>query len=186
MKFKVKIHTKVQKLNCCCCVEVKHRHGSWTSTLYRRLNPFHLDAHSSRRLAQRQDRVVLGSVQPVDSQFGAGGPFHHGDIILPPENTRSEWTTLVEFFVACYWIRTASDWKGHHSPYPWVIRFLHHYRVQGTVEAHHWQVHDRVLLPSLQRPTGNSRLRTPISGHRSNLTMTLRGLSCLSRQNEKK
>lgn len=46
---------------------------------------FHLDAHSSRRLAQRQNRVVLGSVQPVDSQFSAGGPFHHGDVILSPE-----------------------------------------------------------------------------------------------------
>lgn len=52
---------------------------------YKRHNAFHLDAHSSRGLAQRQDRVVLGSVQPVDSQFSAGGPFHHGDVILPPE-----------------------------------------------------------------------------------------------------
>lgn len=46
--------------------------------------PFHLDADSSRGLAQCQNGVVLGSVQPVDSQFSAGGPFHHGDVILTP------------------------------------------------------------------------------------------------------
>ena len=45
---------------------------------------FHLNADSSRSLAKCQDRVVLGSVQPVNSQFGAGGPFHHGNIIIPP------------------------------------------------------------------------------------------------------
>lgn len=50
----------------------------------------HLNTDSSRSLAQCQDGVVLGSVQPVDSQFGAGGPFHHGDIILPPENTEGD------------------------------------------------------------------------------------------------
>lgn len=50
----------------------------------------HLNTDSSRSLAQCQDGVVLGSVQPVDSQFGAGGPFHHGDIILPPGNTEGD------------------------------------------------------------------------------------------------
>lgn len=59
-----------------------------TGTRWQRLGKtcyaFHLDADSGGSLAQRQDGVVLGSVQPVDSQFSAGGPFHHGDIILPP------------------------------------------------------------------------------------------------------
>lgn len=45
---------------------------------------FHLDADSSRSFTQRQDGVVLTSVQPGDGQFGAGGPVHHGDVILPP------------------------------------------------------------------------------------------------------
>lgn len=139
--------------------------------------PFHLDADSSRGLAQCQNGVVLGSVQPVDSQFSAGGPFHHGDVILTP-GKHTKWLNntdktlgeknnllllLTSMFVACYWILTASDCKGHHSPYPWVIRFLHYYRVQGTVQAHHWQVHDRVLLPGLQRPTGNIRQISQIS-----------------------
>lgn len=54
---------------------------------------FYLDTDSSCGLTQCQDGVVLGSVQPVDSQFGAGGPFHHGDIIFPPETTRWERTS---------------------------------------------------------------------------------------------
>ena len=56
-------------------------------TLCRRL---HLNADSSGSLTQSQDGVVLASVQPVDSQFSAGGPFHHGDIILPPGKQESE------------------------------------------------------------------------------------------------
>lgn len=61
---------------------------------------FHLNTDSSCCLTQCQDRVVLGSVQPVDSQFGAGGPFHHGDIIVSPgkskgENTSPPLTTCV-------------------------------------------------------------------------------------------
>ena len=51
---------------------------------------FHLNADSSCRLTQRQDGVVLASVQPVDSQFGAGGPFHHGDVIFPPGKPEEE------------------------------------------------------------------------------------------------
>lgn len=53
----------------------------------------HLNADSSGSLTQRQDRVVLGSVQPVDSQFGASGPFHHGDIIFPPKKTEGDSTS---------------------------------------------------------------------------------------------
>lgn len=61
---------------------------------------FHLNADPSCSLTQCQDGVVLGSVQPVDSQLGAGGPFHHGDIIFPPgkpegENTSPPRTTSV-------------------------------------------------------------------------------------------
>ena len=67
------------------CVEFnKHiiHSDSRFHTLPRKM--FHLNADTSRSLTQCQYRVVLCSVQPVDSQFGAGGPFHHGDIIFPP------------------------------------------------------------------------------------------------------
>lgn len=56
--------------------------------LMHRISPlsslFHLDADSGCSFTQRQDGVVLTPVQPGDGQFGAGGPFHHGDVILPP------------------------------------------------------------------------------------------------------
>lgn len=49
----------------------------------------HLDADTRGCLTQCQNGVVLGSVQPVDSQFGACGPFHHGDVIFPPEEKKN-------------------------------------------------------------------------------------------------
>lgn len=44
-----------------------------------------LGADSGGGFTQGEDGVVLRSVQPVDRQFGAGGPLHHGDVILLPE-----------------------------------------------------------------------------------------------------
>lgn len=42
----------------------------------------HLGADSGCCFTQREDGDVLSSVQPVDGQFGAGGPFHHGHVVL--------------------------------------------------------------------------------------------------------
>lgn len=110
---------------------------------------FHLNADPSCSLTQCQDGVVLGSVQPVDSQLGAGGPFHHGDIIFPPgkpegENTSPPRTTsvsttfkkMLQGYFRCSLLHSNEALLGCHSPYPGVIRFLHHHGVQRTVEAH--------------------------------------------------
>lgn len=50
----------------------------------------HLYTDSSGGFTQSQDGVVLRSVQPVDSQFGVGGPLHHGDVIFPPSKTKEK------------------------------------------------------------------------------------------------
>lgn len=55
----------------------------------------HLGADSRGGLAQGQNGDVLRSVQPVNGQFGAGGPFHHGHIVLAskaqrPDHTKKE------------------------------------------------------------------------------------------------
>lgn len=42
----------------------------------------HLGADSGCCFTQCEDGDVLSSVQPVDGQFGAGGPFHHGHVVL--------------------------------------------------------------------------------------------------------
>lgn len=44
---------------------------------------FYLCADSRGGVAQRQDRHVLGPVQPVYCHLGAGCPFHHGYIVVP-------------------------------------------------------------------------------------------------------
>lgn len=113
----------------------------------------HLNADPRRGLAQRQDGVVLASVQPVDSQLRAGGPFHHRDVIFPPGKPQSESASPPLsrriLFVDRYSGHTAAP-LSRHSPDAGVIRFLHHHGVQGPVEAHHRQVHRGVLFPGLQ------------------------------------
>ena len=57
----------------------------------------YLRADSRRRLAQREDGDVLRSVQPVNGQFGGGGPLHHGHVILTGKHeTYSAVSTTVE------------------------------------------------------------------------------------------
>lgn len=55
-----------------------------------RLIPY-LRADTRGGIAQRQDGDVLGSVQPVHCNLGAGGPLHHGYVIVP-ENTEKHET----------------------------------------------------------------------------------------------
>lgn len=55
-----------------------------------RLIPY-LRADTRGGIAQRQDGDVLGSVQPVHCHLGAGGPLHHGYVIVP-ENTEKHET----------------------------------------------------------------------------------------------
>lgn len=54
----------------------------------------HLGADSCGGLAQGQNGDVLGSVQPVDGQFGAGGPLHHGHVVLAGEAQRPDQATM--------------------------------------------------------------------------------------------
>lgn len=66
---------------------------------------FHLNADTSRSLTQCQYGVILGSVQPVDSQFGAGGPFHHRNIIFPPRKPEGKNTSpsILTAFASSTW-----------------------------------------------------------------------------------
>lgn len=42
----------------------------------------YLGADPCGGIAERQDGHVLGPVQPVHCHLGAGGPFHHGDVVV--------------------------------------------------------------------------------------------------------
>lgn len=42
----------------------------------------YLSADSRRGLTQSQYGDVLRPIQPINGQFGGGGPFHHGYIVL--------------------------------------------------------------------------------------------------------
>lgn len=46
-------------------------------------NLSYLGANPRGGVAERQDGHVLGPVQPVHCHLGAGGPFHHGDVVVP-------------------------------------------------------------------------------------------------------
>lgn len=54
----------------------------------------HLGADSCGGLAQSQNGDVLGSVQPVDGQFGAGCPFHHSHVVLAGKAQRRDHTNM--------------------------------------------------------------------------------------------
>lgn len=116
-------------------------------------SPFHLDADSSCSFTQRQDGVVLTSVQPGDGQFCAGGPFHHGDVILPPGRDTRHLCTHAKTKMLFLFIQGCTSSRC--SPYSGVIGSLHYQGVQGTVEAHHRQLHFRVFLSSLKHPSGH-------------------------------
>lgn len=48
----------------------------------------YLCADPSGGVAEGEDGHVLRPAQPVDGHLGAGGPLHHGDVVLP-ENTQT-------------------------------------------------------------------------------------------------
>lgn len=50
----------------------------------------YLSADPRGGLTQRQYGDVLGSVQPVDGQFGGGGPFHHGHVVLTEKTQKTD------------------------------------------------------------------------------------------------
>lgn len=54
----------------------------------------HLGADSCGGLTQGQNGNVLGSVQPVDGQFGAGSPLHHGHVVLAGDAQRPDQATM--------------------------------------------------------------------------------------------
>lgn len=45
----------------------------------------YLGADPRGGVAERQDGHVLGPVQPVHCHLGAGGPLHHGDVVVPAD-----------------------------------------------------------------------------------------------------
>lgn len=52
-------------------------------------NPSYLGADPRGGITECQDGHVLGPVQPVHCHLGAGGPFHHGDVVVPA-NTHTQ------------------------------------------------------------------------------------------------
>lgn len=48
-------------------------------------NLSYLGADPGGGVAERQDGHVLGPVQPVHCHLGAGGPLHHGDVVVPAD-----------------------------------------------------------------------------------------------------
>lgn len=55
---------------------------SYSTHTHTHMTQVYLCADPRCGLTQSQYRDVLGSVQPVDGQFGAGGPLHHGHVVL--------------------------------------------------------------------------------------------------------
>lgn len=60
---------------------------------------FHLGADSCGGLTQCQYGVVLGSVQPVDCQLGAGGPLYHCDVIFSSKRKNGMCYNLLTIFL---------------------------------------------------------------------------------------
>lgn len=65
-----------QAVRCCCRRHKNRRHNK------RHAGAGYLRADPCCGFTQRQYGDVLGSVQPVDGQFGGRGPFHHGHIVF--------------------------------------------------------------------------------------------------------
>lgn len=49
----------------------------------------YLSADTRGGITEGQDGHILGPVQPGHSDLGAGGPLHHGDVILPENTNKS-------------------------------------------------------------------------------------------------
>lgn len=61
----------------------------------------YLGADPRGGIAERQDGHVLGPVQPVHCHLGAGGPFHHGDVVVPAStDTHKPGHFLMNYHVA--------------------------------------------------------------------------------------
>lgn len=101
----------------------------------------------------------MGPVQPVDGKFGAGGPLHHGHVVLAGDAQRPDQATMTNMG----FLRSAknpeterSDLKmrkegcGNVSPHPRVIGFPHLDGVKRPVEVDHIERDDWVLLASLR------------------------------------
>lgn len=85
----------------------------------------YLCADSCGGIAERQDRHVLGSVQPVYCHLGAGCPFHHGYVVVP-ENTDTHITNHnTDILINCHIAEHLEAAAGKHSRRDlWLLRTL--------------------------------------------------------------
>lgn len=85
----------------------------------------YLCADSRGGIAQRQDRHVLGPVQPVYCHLGAGCPFHHGYVVVPANTDVQKANHDTDFLMNCHVAEQSEAAAGKRSRRDlWLLRTL--------------------------------------------------------------